>query len=71
MVNGSVFTAHLLLVCSAPDFMAAPVRGGTGIGVLALLLQAVLLVGTAVRYDRRADESRTAGRSTAHGHGEY
>ncbi|MFE5628540.1 DUF485 domain-containing protein [Streptomyces sp. NPDC056463] len=73
VVNGTVFTAHLLLVCSAPDFMAAPLRGEIGIGVPALLLQAVLLVWTAVRYDRSADESRTPVHPTAqaHGHGEY
>ncbi|MEU7005305.1 hypothetical protein [Streptomyces sp. NPDC046332] len=71
MVNGAVFAAHLLLVCSAPDLMAASFRGEAGIGVPALLLQAVLLVWTAVRYDRSADESRTVGRPTAHGQGEY
>ncbi|MFD9030901.1 hypothetical protein ACFVZW_07070 [Streptomyces sp. NPDC059567] len=71
VVNTTAFAAHLLLVCSAPDFMAAPVEGGTGIGMLALLLQAVLLVWTAARYDRRADQSGTGGPRTAHELGEY
>ncbi|MFF9909061.1 hypothetical protein [Streptomyces sp. NPDC013457] len=71
VVNGAVLTAHLLLVCSAPDLIAAPLRGETGIGVWALLLQGVLLVWTAVRYDRSADGVRTPVRPTAHGHGEY
>ncbi|WSF14812.1 hypothetical protein OG566_02270 [Streptomyces sp. NBC_01353] len=71
MVNATAFAVHLLLVCSAADFMAAPVLGETGIGVPALLLQVVLLVWTAARYDRRADDSRTGRRYTAHEHGEF
>lgn len=71
VINGTAFAVHLLLVCSAADFMAAPVQGELGIGVPALLLQAVLLVWTAARYDRRADESRTGSRHAAHEHGEY
>ncbi|WP_137991877.1 hypothetical protein [Streptomyces vilmorinianum] len=71
VVNGAAFAVHLLLVCSAADFMAAPVLGETGIGLPALLLQAVLLVWTAARYDRHADESRTGGRHTAHEDGAY
>ncbi|MFF3325864.1 hypothetical protein [Streptomyces sp. NPDC002889] len=56
VVNGSTFAVHLLLTCSATDFMATRVWGETNIGVLALLFQGSLLVWTAVRYDRRADE---------------
>ncbi|MGW7367604.1 hypothetical protein ACWGI8_30330 [Streptomyces sp. NPDC054841] len=55
MVNASTFAVHLLLACSADDFMATRIWGRTNIGVLALLLQASLLVWTAARYDRRAD----------------
>ncbi|WP_187282984.1 hypothetical protein, partial [Streptomyces sp. MS191] len=54
VINGSTFAVHVLLVCTT-DVMAAPSRGGTGFGVTALLLQAALLVVTAVRYDRRTD----------------
>ncbi|MCT4351781.1 hypothetical protein M5362_01360 [Streptomyces sp. Je 1-79] len=67
VVNAVVFAVHVLLLCSAPDVMAVPRWGETGLGVPALLLQGVLLVWTAARYDRRADESRTDGRHTAHG----
>ncbi len=56
VVNGSTFAVHLLLACSAADFMATRVWGETTVGVLALLLQSALLVGTAVRYDRNADD---------------
>jgi len=55
-VNGLTFGVHLLLACSAADFMATRVWGKTTIGVLALLIQGSLLVWTAARYDRRADE---------------
>ncbi|MFB7368957.1 hypothetical protein ACFC0D_03835 [Streptomyces sp. NPDC056222] len=71
VVNATAFAVHLLLVCSAADFMADPVLGETGIGVPALLLQAVLLVWTAARYDRRADDSRTGRGHIAHERGEY
>ncbi|MFE5482301.1 hypothetical protein [Streptomyces sp. NPDC056527] len=71
VVNSGVLAAHLVLVCSAADFMSAPVEGGIGIGVLALILQAALLVWTAARYDRRANEPRTGGPRTAHELGEY
>ncbi|HZX37414.1 MAG TPA: DUF485 domain-containing protein [Streptomyces sp.] len=56
VVNGLTFSVHLLLACSAPDFMATRVRGNTTIGVLALLIQGFLLMWTAARYDRRADQ---------------
>ncbi|GGT74057.1 MULTISPECIES: hypothetical protein [Streptomyces] len=71
MVNGAALATHLLLACFAADFMATPVRGETGIGVPALLLQAVLLVWTAARYDRRAADSTPGGRRTAHEQGEF
>lgn len=54
LVNGTAFAVHVLLACSAPELMATPVRGETGIGVPALLFQGFLLVWTAARYDRRA-----------------
>ncbi|MEU5982598.1 hypothetical protein [Streptomyces sp. NPDC047434] len=54
VINGSTFAVHVLLVCTT-DVMAAPHRGGTGFGVTALLLQTVLLVVTAARFDRSAD----------------
>ncbi|MFF4227511.1 DUF485 domain-containing protein [Streptomyces sp. NPDC001820] len=56
MVNGLTFSVHLLLACSAADFMATRVWGKTTIGVLALLIQGFLLMWTAARYDRRADQ---------------
>lgn len=71
VVNTTAFAVHLPIVCSDADFMAAPVEGGTGFGVPALLFQAVLLVWTAARFDRRADGARTGGRRTAHELGEY
>lgn len=51
-VNGSAFALHLLLACSAEDFLGTPVWGEITTGVLALLLQGSLLVGTAALYDR-------------------
>ncbi|MFF8610478.1 hypothetical protein ACF06X_31705 [Streptomyces sp. NPDC015346] len=72
VVNGAALAAHLVLACFAADLLAASARGGTGIGLPALLLQAVLLVWTAARFDRRADdEPRQGGRRTAHEQGEY
>ncbi|MFF3248031.1 DUF485 domain-containing protein [Streptomyces sp. NPDC002870] len=56
VVNGLTFSVHLLLACSAPDLMATRVWGKTTIGVLALLIQGFLLMWTAARYDRRADQ---------------
>ncbi|AVZ74970.1 hypothetical protein SLUN_25085 [Streptomyces lunaelactis] len=60
VVNGLTFGLHLLLACSAADFMATRVWGETTIGVLALLIQGSLLLWTAARYDRRADERGAA-----------
>ncbi|WP_254707033.1 hypothetical protein [Streptomyces lunaelactis] len=60
VVNGLTFGLHLLLACSATDFMATRVWGETTIGVLALLIQGSLLLWTAARYDRRADERGAA-----------
>ncbi|MEV6653758.1 hypothetical protein [Streptomyces sp. NPDC051219] len=54
VVNGLTFGVHLLLVCSAPDFMASRIWGKTSVGVLALLFQGSLLLWSAARYDRRA-----------------
>ncbi|MEV4946868.1 hypothetical protein [Streptomyces sp. NPDC053755] len=71
VVNGTAFAVHVLLVCSFADLMAAPAQGGTGIGIPALLLQAVLLVWTAARYDRRACTSRPDGHQTTREHGGY
>ncbi|MBT2511632.1 hypothetical protein J7I98_38810 [Streptomyces sp. ISL-98] len=64
VVNGSTFVVHLLLACSAADFMATRIWGETSIGVPALLLQGSLLVWTAARYDRHAEGG------SAYGHGE-
>ncbi|WP_241838075.1 hypothetical protein [Streptomyces sp. CB03234] len=55
-VNGSAFALHLLLACTAEDFMANPLWGEITTGLLGLLLQGSLLVGTAALYDRHADE---------------
>ncbi|MFG3495865.1 DUF485 domain-containing protein [Streptomyces sp. NPDC047928] len=57
-VNGSVFAVHLLLACWAEGFLAARVWGETTVGMLALLLQAAVLLATAARYDRHADGPR-------------
>ncbi|MET7616015.1 hypothetical protein [Streptomyces sp. NPDC005408] len=56
LVNGVTFLVHLVLACSAADFMGSRVRGDTTVGALALLLQVSLLLWTAARYDRRKDE---------------
>lgn len=56
VVNGLTFGVHLLLACSAADFMATRIWGEINIGVLAVLLQGALLLWTAARYDRRAGE---------------
>ncbi|MDH2392594.1 hypothetical protein QCN29_28210 [Streptomyces sp. HNM0663] len=60
VVNGSAFGVHLLLACAADALMARRVWGEATVGMLALLLQGSLLVWTAVRYDRHADERRAS-----------
>ncbi|WP_328875479.1 hypothetical protein OHT76_38410 [Streptomyces sp. NBC_00287] len=52
LVNGLTFAVHLLLACTAEDLLATRVAGQITVGVVALLAQAVLLLWTAVRYDR-------------------
>ncbi|MGI5484528.1 hypothetical protein [Streptomyces lavendofoliae] len=52
VVNGTAFAAHLVLACTAPWLLASRVSGETTAGAYALLLQVLLLVWTAVRYDR-------------------
>ncbi|WP_336323764.1 hypothetical protein [Streptomyces lavendofoliae] len=52
VVNGTAFAAHLVLACTAPGLLATRVSGETTAGACALLLQVLLLVWTAVRYDR-------------------
>ncbi|MHC3390957.1 hypothetical protein ACLQ2E_16035 [Streptomyces lavendulocolor] len=51
-VNGAAFALHLLLACSAPGLLATRVAGETTLGLPVLLLQVLLLLWTAVRYDR-------------------
>ncbi len=58
-VNGATFAVHLLLACFAEEFLATRVWGQTTVGALALFAQGVLLVWTAVRYDRHEDADRT------------
>ncbi|TQK45228.1 hypothetical protein FBY35_6781 [Streptomyces sp. SLBN-118] len=53
LVNGLTLGVHLVLACSAPDFMGERLWGASTVGMLALLLQASLLLWTAARYDRR------------------
>ncbi|MBT2394525.1 hypothetical protein [Streptomyces sp. ISL-100] len=55
VVNGLTFGVHLLLALAAAEFMATRTWGETNIGMLALLVQASLLLWTAARYDRDAD----------------
>ncbi|MET9514378.1 hypothetical protein [Streptomyces sp. NPDC002994] len=55
VVNGLTFGVHLLLALAAAEFMATRTWGETSIGMLALLVQASLLLRTAARYDRHAD----------------
>lgn len=55
VVNGLTFGVHLLLALSAPEFMATRIWGETNVGMLALLIQASLLLWAAARYNRYAD----------------
>lgn len=55
LVNGLTLGVHLVLACSAADFLGNRVWGEINVGVLALLLQGSLLMWTAARYDRRKD----------------
>jgi hypothetical protein len=55
LVNGLTLAVHLVLACSAEDFLSNRVWGEMNVGMLALLLQASLLLWTAARYDRRKD----------------
>ncbi|GAA2484908.1 hypothetical protein [Streptomyces gobitricini] len=52
VVNAAAFTVHLVLACAAPGVLATRVSGETPAGVPVLFLQVLLLVWTAVRYDR-------------------
>ncbi|NWF28681.1 hypothetical protein HW130_20855 [Streptomyces sp. PKU-EA00015] len=56
LVNGLTFAVHLLLACAAEDLLATRVAGQVNLGVVALLAQGSLLLWTAARYDRAAQE---------------
>ncbi|MEV4331831.1 hypothetical protein AB0K02_15050 [Streptomyces sp. NPDC049597] len=56
LVNGLTFAVHLLLACAAEDLLATRVAGQINLGVVALLAQGSLLLWSAARYDRAAQE---------------
>ncbi|MGW7052276.1 DUF485 domain-containing protein [Streptomyces sp. NPDC054887] len=59
VVNAVALCVHLLLALCAAGFLATRVWGQVNIGMLVILVQGCLLLWTAARYDRHADEERS------------
>ncbi|MFF8288852.1 hypothetical protein ACF068_06400 [Streptomyces sp. NPDC016309] len=72
LLNAVTLAVHLLLACSAPELLATRLGDGgeVTLGLVALLLQAALLLWTAARYDHLARRRAQYRRESEHGHEE-